>query len=122
MPIMATCTHRPPRRFAVSNTIPVTRSRPTRRRRHAAAPVIVATLLACLTAAGARADGRCFTGDLDQTYSFIRGNGDGKEYMLGVDKLLTSVLMRFFPDGHVCGIGYGDSVRIEGANFADSQI
>ena len=105
----------------MNKTIPVLRSGPVRRRCwRAAVSAVLATLLASLTAAGGRADGRCFTEDIDRTYDIIRGNGDGKQYILGFDKLLTSVLIRFFPDGHVCGIN--EILRIEGTNAADGQI
>jgi hypothetical protein len=51
------------------------------------------------------------------------GEQDGAaEYMLGIDKLLEPVLVRFFPDGHVCGMNPFLDIRFEGTNPSDGQL
>ena len=54
-------------------------------------------------------------------------NGDGNretapQYLLGIDKLLEPVIVRFFADGHVCGVSSGSVIRFQGKSSSDGQV
>jgi hypothetical protein len=71
----------------------------------------------------AAAASRCFAQPGDAAFSDQNGRIKGvSEYLLGIDKLLEPVLVRFFPDGHVCGMNPYLDIRFEGSMPNDGQL
>jgi hypothetical protein len=84
-------------------------------------------LLLCTLFSSARANDECFKGSSDDWDKVIlgpEGTNLSKEYLLGIDALLVTINVRFFPDGKVCGMGYFQDVaiRFEGDNYSKKQL
>ena len=84
----------------------------------------VAVILASQTVSSAHATANCFSGTIEQAADLILGSKDGgaEKYMLGIDKLLEPVTIRFFLDGHVCGINQYLNIRFEGSNKPEGEL
>jgi hypothetical protein len=88
----------------------------------------LSSLVAVLAAFGgssARADNECFTAAMsisDSSDKIADGDKELPQYLLGLDRLLVPVRVRFFPDGRVCGVNAFPPIRFQGRKLSDGEI
>lgn len=81
--------------------------------------VTIAGIGCALAQDAATSKSKCFTDAPDAPSTEIGSTG----YLLGIDRLLEPVAVRFFPDGLVCGQGGSmGNIRIEGSNISEGQL
>jgi hypothetical protein len=85
----------------------------------------VVFVLASQMASSAHASADCFSEKTnEQAYDLLSDSKDGNagQYMLGMDRLLEPVTVRFFSDGRVCGANPYLDIRFEGSNKTEGDL